>query len=80
MPRYDFRCRTCGAVFEERRPMVDADAPATCPAGHVGAARLLPVFATTGRTDGPGAGAGFPGACGAPFAGGCGAGCGCHGG
>lgn len=78
MPRYDFRCRTCSAVFEERRPMVDADAPAVCPHGHVGAARLLPVFATTGRADGQGATAGIAGACGAPVAGGCGAGCGCH--
>jgi putative FmdB family regulatory protein len=74
MPRYDYRCRTCGAVYEERRPMADADQPATCPAGHVGAARLLPVFATTGLAAGPGG----PGACGAPVAGGCGAGCLCH--
>lgn len=73
MPRYDYRCRTCGTVYEERRPMVNADAPATCPVGHVGAARLLPVFATTGHAAGPG-----PGACGAPVAGGCGGGCLCH--
>jgi putative FmdB family regulatory protein len=76
MPHYDFRCRTCGAVFEERRPMVDADAPATCPEGHVGAARLLPVFAMTGRADAHEPGA--VSACGAPMAGGCGGGCGCH--
>ena len=49
MPLYEYRCRTCEAVYEERRPMADADAPATCPEGHVGAARLLPVFATTGQ-------------------------------
>ena len=48
MPVYEFRCSTCDAVFDERRPMTDADAPATCPDGHVGATRLLPVFATTG--------------------------------
>ncbi|MGH8980280.1 MAG: zinc ribbon domain-containing protein [Acidimicrobiales bacterium] len=77
MPHYDFRCRTCGAVFEERRAMVDADAPATCPDGHVGAARLLPVFAATGRA-GSAADGGFAGGCGAPVAGGCGARCGCH--
>lgn len=74
MPRYDYRCRTCGTVYEERRPMADADAPATCPEGHVGAARLLPVFATVSSV-GPEMG---PGACGAPVAGGCGTGCACH--
>ena len=78
MPLYDYRCRTCGTVFEERRPMAGADAPATCPEGHVGATRLLPVFATTGVAERPPA---FPGgACGAPVAGGCGGGCACHGG
>jgi putative FmdB family regulatory protein len=72
MPLYDYRCRTCGTVYEERRPMADADAPATCPQGHVGAARLLPVFATTGLAAGP------VGACDAPVPGGCGGGCLCH--
>jgi putative FmdB family regulatory protein len=73
MPLYEYRCRTCETVYEERRPMADADAPATCPSGHVGAARLLPVFATT-RASEPA----FGGACGAPVAGGCGGGCACH--
>jgi putative FmdB family regulatory protein len=75
MARYEYRCRTCEQVFEERRPMADADAPAVCPAGHVGAVRLLPVFSTAGfgeRASAPPAGA--------PAAGGCGAGCLCHGG
>lgn len=73
MPVYEFRCSTCHAVFDERRPMADADAPATCPTGHVGARRLLPVFATTGLAPAP-----TPGAmCGAPVAGGCGGGCAC---
>lgn len=75
MPLYDYRCRTCGDVYEERRGMADADAPATCPSGHVGAVRLLPVFATTGGAGDPGPG---PGMCGAPVAGGCGGGCACH--
>jgi len=52
--------------------MADADAPASCPDGHVGARRLLPVFATTGRASEPAGGA-----CGAPVAGGCGSGCAC---
>jgi len=41
VPVYEFRCSTCHAGFDERRPMADADAPATCPDGHVGARRLL---------------------------------------
>ena len=73
MPVYEFRCSTCHAVFDERRPMAGADAPATCPAGHVGATRLLPVFATTGLAAPPPS----AGACGAPVAGGCGSGCAC---
>ena len=73
MPVYEFRCSTCHAVFDERRRMADADAVATCPDGHIGARRLLPVFATTGLADEPVGG----GACGAPVAGGCGAGCAC---
>ena len=34
--------------------MADADAPASCPDGHVGARRLFPVFATTGLAAEPG--------------------------
>jgi putative FmdB family regulatory protein len=72
MPYYDFRCTTCDTVFEHRRPMVEADAPAVCPEGHVGAQRLLPVFATTGLAPAPAGGA-----CGSPVAGGCGSACAC---
>ena len=72
MPVYEFRCSTCDALFDERRPMARADAPATCPDGHVGARRLLPVFATVGLAAAP-----PPGSCGAPVAGGCGSGCAC---
>jgi putative FmdB family regulatory protein len=72
VPVYEFRCSTCDALFDERRPMAQADAPATCPGGHVGARRLLPVFATVGLAAAP-----PPGACGAPVAGGCGGGCAC---
>ena len=73
MPVYEFRCSTCHAVFDDRRPLADADAPAPCRAGHAGATRLIPVFSTTGLAAPPqGAGA-----CGAPVAGGCGSGCAC---
>jgi putative FmdB family regulatory protein len=75
MPIYEYRCRTCGTVYDSRRSMADADAPATCPAGHVGAVRLLPVFATVGASSDQPAGTS-----GASMAGGCGVGCACHGG
>jgi putative FmdB family regulatory protein len=75
VPVYEFRCSTCHIVFDERRSMADADAPAVYPGGHRGGRRLLPVFATTGRATEP---AGSPGGmCGAPLAAGCGAGCVC---
>ena len=74
MPIYEYRCSTCECVYEERRSMADADAPATCPGGHAGARRLLPVFATGGSSASEN-----PGMAGAPQMGGCGGGCACHG-
>jgi putative FmdB family regulatory protein len=71
MPLYEFRCRTCDVLYEERRPMAEADAPATCPAGHVGAVRRLPVFSTVGGSGEPSAGP--------PASGPCGSACACHG-
>ncbi len=70
MPIYEFRCRACGATFEEQRAMADAEAPATCPEGHLDTTRLLSVFAATG----------IAGASAAPTMGGggcCGGACGC---
>ena len=69
MATYEYRCRACGATFEERRPMAEADAPAACPDGHLDTTRLLSVFARTT--------AGAPGPT-APMGGGCcGGACGC---
>ena len=48
MPLYEFKCRTCETVFEERRPMAEANNPATCPDGHSDAVRMLSVFASVG--------------------------------
>jgi putative FmdB family regulatory protein len=53
MPIYEFRCERCDERFELRRAMRDADAPASCPAGHVETVRLLPVFATIGGASAP---------------------------
>jgi len=59
MPRYDYRCRSCGATFELRRPMSQSDAPAMCPAGHGDAVKLMSMVAVTGTASG-GSGAAAP--------------------
>ncbi|GLY03310.1 MULTISPECIES: zinc ribbon domain-containing protein [Actinoplanes] len=72
MPRYEFRCRACGATFEVSRPMSEAGQPAACPEGHADTVKLLSTVAVTGR------GGGAPSA---PSGGGgggcCGGSCGC---
>jgi putative FmdB family regulatory protein len=74
MPRYDIRCRSCGATFEVQRSMATADDPAQCPNGHDDTVRLLPTIAVTGIAAG-----GSPAPAPAPSAGGgggcCGGGC-----
>lgn len=73
MPRYEFRCRSCGATFEVRRPMSESSAPAACPHGHGDTVKLLSTVALAGRA------AGSATAPAAPPAGGgcCGGACGC---
>lgn len=71
MPRYDFRCRACGATFEVSRPMADSAEPAQCPEGHSDTVKLLSTIAVTGR-------AGSSAEAAAPSGGGCcGGACGC---
>lgn len=75
MATYEYRCRACGATFEERRSMAEADAPATCPGGHADTTRLLSVFATNRGATGTGPApmpspSGMGGGC-------CGGACGC---
>jgi putative FmdB family regulatory protein len=73
MPLYEYRCGTCDARFEARRPMSEANSPIGCPDGHSNTRRLLSVFASVGASEpGPGAPAAAP-------AGGCGAACRCAG-
>jgi putative FmdB family regulatory protein len=45
MPIYEYVCTECKQEFELRRPMADADAPATCPAGHTAGQRVLSLVA-----------------------------------
>ncbi|MFF0310640.1 zinc ribbon domain-containing protein [Streptosporangium sp. NPDC004379] len=52
MPRYEFRCRSCGSTFEISRPMARSDEPASCPGGHDDTVRLLSTVAVTGASGG----------------------------
>ncbi|MGW4816688.1 FmdB family zinc ribbon protein [Kitasatospora cineracea] len=64
MPRYDFRCRSCGATFELNRPMARANDPATCPDGHPDTVKLLSTVAVTGAAASAPAPSGGGGCCG----------------
>ncbi|GGQ46020.1 FmdB family zinc ribbon protein [Streptomyces asoensis] len=66
MPRYEYRCRTCGDTFELSRPMAQSADPADCPAGHGDTVKLLSAVAVGGTKSAPAPGAG--GGC-------CGGGC-----
>ncbi|MFJ6660199.1 zinc ribbon domain-containing protein [Streptomyces sp. NPDC091377] len=48
MPRYEYRCRTCGDTFELSRPMAESSDPAACPAGHGDTVKLLSTVAVAG--------------------------------
>ncbi|WP_026874677.1 FmdB family zinc ribbon protein [Jiangella gansuensis] len=67
MPTYEYRCRACGSTFDVVRPMADATAPASCPAGHDDTVKLLTTVGLAGRSNQP---TGGGGGC-------CGGGCGC---
>ncbi|KAF6000148.1 MULTISPECIES: FmdB family zinc ribbon protein [Streptomyces] len=72
MPRYEYRCRTCGDTFELSRPMAESAAPADCPAGHDDTVKLLSTVAVatggSASAPSPGPSAGGGGGC-------CGGGC-----
>lgn len=70
MPRYEYRCRSCGDTFELSRPMAESSAPASCPAGHEDTVKLLSTVAVS---------VGAPAPAPAPQSGGGGGGC-CGGG
>ncbi|MEU9451647.1 zinc ribbon domain-containing protein [Streptomyces sp. NPDC048277] len=62
MPRYEYRCRTCGDTFELSRPMAESSAPAACPEGHKDTVKLLSTVAVGGVSSAPSPSAG--GCCG----------------
>ncbi|MFM2115683.1 MAG: FmdB family zinc ribbon protein [Ilumatobacteraceae bacterium] len=71
MPLYEYRCPSCDAAFEMRRPMSEASLPAPCACGAE-AKRRLSVFASVGG------GAATSAAPAVPVTRGCGGGCACH--
>ncbi|WP_089101429.1 MULTISPECIES: FmdB family zinc ribbon protein [Streptomyces] len=72
MPRYEYRCRTCGDTFELSRPMAESSAPAACPEGHQDTVKLLSTVAVGGSASAPATGSGAPAASGGGC---CGGGC-----
>ncbi|POX49873.1 zinc ribbon domain-containing protein [Streptomyces sp. Ru72] len=72
MPRYEYRCRTCGDTFELSRPMAESSAPANCPQGHDDTVKLLSTVAVGGTASAP---APAPRASGGSGGGCCGGGC-----
>ncbi|MCX4551343.1 zinc ribbon domain-containing protein [Streptomyces sp. NBC_01387] len=68
MPRYEYRCRTCGDTFEISRPMAESSAPAACPDGHEDTVKLLSAVAVGGSSTAAAPSGGGGGGC-------CGGGC-----
>ena len=64
MPAYDYRCRTCDALFEVRRGLDDAPAPAPCPQGHSETSRVFTPVAVGGAATAAPAPSGGGGCCG----------------
>jgi putative FmdB family regulatory protein len=68
MPRYEYRCRTCGDTFELSRPMAESSDPAACPSGHDDTVKLLSTVSVGGSASAPapapGPGGGGGGCCG----------------
>ena len=72
MPRYEYRCRACGATFEKTRPMSEASAPIDCPDGHADTVKLFSMIAVGGLAKPSGAPSGGAAAGGGCCGGGCG--------
>jgi putative FmdB family regulatory protein len=79
MPRYEYRCKSCGSTFELRRPMSQANAPTPCPKGHDDTVKLLSTVSVGSSSSGSGSAASSAAPAPAPAAGGgggcCGGGC-----
>jgi putative FmdB family regulatory protein len=74
VPRYEYRCRSCGDTFELTRPMSESSAPCTCPHGHDDTVKLLSTVAVSGIASQSAPAGGFGGGAGGGC---CGGACGC---
>ncbi|HKB29884.1 MAG TPA: zinc ribbon domain-containing protein [Streptosporangiaceae bacterium] len=70
MPRYEYRCRTCGDTFERSRPMSESSEPCPCPLGHDDTVKLLSAVSVGGTASPSAARPASGGGC-------CGGACGC---
>ena len=70
MPRYDYRCRSCGDTFEVTRSITATSTAVECPRGHNDTVKLLSTIALTGSTPAVSAPRTGGGGC-------CGGACGC---
>lgn len=53
MPMYEFRCASCGHIFEQLCKFDEEGEGKECPScGHVGARRLISVFSASGLDNG----------------------------
>jgi putative FmdB family regulatory protein len=68
MAAYDYRCRSCDALFTVQRPMSDVATLTRCPQGHDDVARVWSAVAVTGKAGAPAPRAAAAGGC-------CGGGC-----
>lgn len=65
MPVYDYRCRTCDALFEVRRGLSEySDVPTSCPSGHLETTRVFTPVAVGGAAQASVPAAGGGGCCG----------------
>jgi putative FmdB family regulatory protein len=75
MPRYEYRCKTCGSTFELRRPMSQSSAPTVCPQGHDDTVKLLSTVAVGSSSSSASSAAPSPAPAGGSGGGCCGGGC-----
>ena len=70
VPVYEYFCKSCDDKFEVLQPMTKLVAVMDCPEGHVGAQKVLSMFATVSTVPSSQA---FDASCGSTQAAGCGA-------
>ena len=71
MPIYEYRCGSCGTVFDRLRPMSRMDDEAPCPECDGESSRQLSVFAAVSGSNGDGGAIAGAGGCGGCGPGGC---------